>query len=156
MERRSALCVLVTCAGVIGVGAGCSGNKAPSADTAASAAQAGTPAAAASAPAAPSLARLAGTWKGITLPSDRDTTLETWTLDVRGDTGIVTTSDGAKTLAYDMHVVGDSIVGTVGAQNLPVGAKGKLVLAMGRFAVQVRGDSSSGTVVSRAVAKPSA
>jgi len=152
MQRRFAFCLLGTYAGAIGAIAGCARSKAASADTAAAAAQAGTPSTAAS-PATQSLSQLAGTWKGITLAQDRDTTLQTWTFTGSGDTGTVTTSDGVKTAVYDAHVVGDSILGTLGAENIP-GSKGKPVLATGRFAVQVRGDSAYGTGVFRPVAKP--
>lgn len=141
---------LMICSCVVAVGA-CTARGKAAPDTTAQ--QAGEVAASAPAPATQSLAALAGAWRGITKAQDHDTIVGSWTFQASGDTGTVTFAEGTKVHVHDIRVAGDSILETMGPYtSTTADSRGQRVT--GDVAVQVHGDSASGTVVTRLVARP--
>jgi hypothetical protein len=145
---RLTLITLCSCTAML---AACNRSNSAAYDSTSSS-RAGSPAASATAP-AQSVAQLNGTWHGITLPKERDTTVGTWTFELHGDTGTVTFPNGDKVPVRGFHVVGDKIMSKMGPWTSPNSdSRGKPVT--GDIVEQVRGDSVIGTVVTHLVAKP--
>lgn len=141
---------VVMCSCVVAAAA-CTARGKAAPDT--TAAQAGEVAASPSSQAPQSLANLAGTWRGRSLPMGRDSVTATWTFVTSGDTGTVALPGGPRVRVYDIHVVGDSIVSKIAAaKSTNPRDSGKIVVS--DVSSQVNGDTLTGIVVTRLAAKP--